>query len=490
MIDVLIYLGSALMVYNIWGFVHFAGKAKKQNGWQNANFILYVPIVLLTLFLAGYLAVGFFGRPDIIVSGILFGGSVFVCVMYILMERITKRIAQHEHLEAKLMAAEESNRAKTVFLSGVSHEMRTPLNVIIGLNTLALTNKSLPAETKQHIEKATHSAEQILGIVNNIIDLNSMETGEFITKADPFLLRDAVDQIGAIIESLCEEKGLAYTCEIAPDVCRGFVGDDMRLKQVLFNLLDNAVKYTDAPGNVRLRVSQHDADDGLKAVAFAVEDTGCGIDEIFLEHIFDAFSKEDYTATSTHGGSGLGLTVSKSIVERLGGTLTVQSKKGVGSTFTAVIPLMPNETQESAAQEDAVSLEGKRILLAEDIPENAEIVMDLLELEGAESEHAVNGQIAVDMFTAAEPGYYDAILMDLRMPVMDGITAAKTIRMANKADAATIPIIALTANALESDVKESLKAGMNAHLSKPADTDKLYATLRRCIADYKGADQA
>ncbi|MGI6014473.1 MAG: ATP-binding protein [Oscillospiraceae bacterium] len=482
----LIYLGSALMIYNIIGFIRFARMMKSQGGWTRENKILYIPIILLAFFLAGYLAVGIFGKPDFIISGILFGGSVFVFVMYLLLDRIAKRILENERLEAQLMAAKESNRAKTVFLSGISHEMRTPLNVILGLNTLSLNDPSLSDETRSRTEKINQSAQQLLGIVNNILDLNSLETGEFLIKKDAFSLLDLIGQVSAITNDRCAEKGLDYRRDIAPGVCEGWIGDDMRLKQILLTLLDNAVKYTDAPGQVVLKVRQNDARDGSKALVFAVEDSGTGIDPEFLSRIFDLFAKEDTSTTSSHGGSGLGLAVTKRIVDFLGGTIRVESEKGVGSVFTVAIPMETAPLPREKEEEPAASLEGKRILIVEDVPENAEIVADLLELEGAQSEHAENGKIALDMFVARDPGYYDAILMDLRMPVMDGITAAKEIRRSKKADAADIPIIALTANAFESDVKESLGAGMNAHLSKPTDSEKMYATLKKYIKNHSG----
>ena len=476
----LIYLGSALMAYNIYGFVRFARGIKKQKGWEKANLILDVPNILLTLFLAGYLAVGIFGNPDIIVSAILFGGSIFVFIMYILLERITKRIMETEKLKTELMIVEASNRTKNEFLSGISHEMRTPLNIIIGLNNLSLNDPTLSKETKERLEKTELSAKYILTIINNILDMNCIETGEFIEKTGTFSLRGAVGQASIIAETLCLEKGVEYKYDFDDGICADRIGDDMRLKQILLNLLDNAVKYTPKKGTVELKVREDENDEN--SIIFTVKDTGAGIDKDFLPRIFDAFSKEDTSKISGYGGSGLGLAVTKNITELLGGTISVKSEKGVGSEFTVTLPLTAVKPATDA-EEQPVSLEGKRILIAEDIPENAEIVADLLELEGAESEHAENGKIALEMFTSHEPGYYDAILMDLRMPVMDGITATKEIRNSDKENALTVPIIALTANAFESDVKESLNAGMNAHLSKPADSEKLYSTIKECIKE-------
>ena len=476
----MIYLGSILMVHNIFGFIRFARKTKTQEGFKKSAFILDVPIILLIMFLAGYLAVGILGKPDLIISGILFGGSIFVFIMYILLDRITRRLLEGERLKTELMVAEESNRTKNEFLSGISHEMRTPLNVILGLNNLSLNDATLSPETRERLEKTELSAKYILTIINNILDMNCIDTGEFIAKESTFSLKNAVGQASAIAETLCSEKGIEYEYNFDENICVDRIGDDMRLKQILLNLLDNAVKYTFAPGTVTLSVSEDNTD--RDRLIFTVKDTGTGIEEDFLPRIFDAFSKEDTSKISGYGGSGLGLAVTKNITELLGGTVTVKSKKGVGSEFTVTLPMKAVKSDENGDSEP-VSLEGKRILIAEDIPENAEIVADLLELEGAESEHAENGKIALEMFTAHEPGYYDAILMDLRMPIMDGITATREIRNSGKENAQSIPIIALTANAFESDVKESLNAGMNAHLSKPADSEKLYATIKECIKE-------
>ncbi|MBQ9543821.1 MAG: response regulator [Clostridia bacterium] len=480
LIYAMIYFGSALMVFNIWGFVRFARKVSAGKGWETENKILYIPIVLLVMFLLGYLAVGIFGKPDLIVSGILFGGSIFVYVMYRLLERITERISLNKELEARLMATEETSRAKTEFLSGVSHEMRTPMNVILGLNTMAMSDPGISSQTKGRLEKIGASANHLLSLINNILDLNSIDTGEFMLKDEEFLLDDAVWQLNAIAETLCREKGLEYSCTVDEKARGKYSGDEMRLSQVIMNLLDNASKYTDAPGSVTMKVEGLEDEEGADLLRFEVSDTGIGITPEFLPKVFDVFSKEDPSVTGNRAGSGIGLSVTKSIVDLIGGTIIAQSEKGVGSTFTVTLPVKRIRSEEAPC--DDVSLEGRRILIAEDIPENAEIVADLLDLEGALTEHAENGRIAVEMFSKNEPGYYDAILMDLRMPEMDGLSATREIRKSDRADAKTIPIIALTANAFESDIRESLNAGMNIHLAKPADADKLYSALRKVLS--------
>ena len=478
----MIFLGSALMVFNIGGFLRFARQLRARERWEQRNAILYFPIGLLVAFLLGYLGVGFFGKPDLLVSGILFGGSVFVYVMYRFLTNITRHIAERERLEAELLAAEESSRSKTAFLSSISHEMRTPLNVILGQDTVALKEPALAPAVRDHLEKIGLSARHLLELINGVLDLNAIEDRELEVRDQPFVLGDAVAQVNVLARAMCEKKGLTYRCD-APEEegCRR--GDAPLLKKVLLALLDNAVKFTDAPGTVSLTVRREEGD----WLSFAVRDTGVGVGESFLPKIFDVFAREDSSSTTRHGGSGLGLAVTKRTVELLGGEITAASRKDQGSVFTVRLPLPPAELPipEPAETQALDSLEGVRILIVEDIPENAEIAMDLLELEGAESEHAENGLIGLEMFRDSAPGYYDAILMDLRMPVMDGLTSAREIRKLDRPDAKTVPILALTANALESDMEQTAAAGMNAHLAKPTDADLLYEALKTTIGSAR-----
>ncbi len=484
----LVFLGSALMVYNIYGFISFSRFIKSQKSWKNDNKAVDIPVILVILFLLGYLIIGFFGHPDLVVGGILFGGSIFVFIMYLLLFRITSQLLESERHEAELMAVEKSNQEKMAFLSGFSHEMRTPMNVIIGLDSLALKNPDLQAETRDQLEKIGYSARHLLGLINNSLEMNSLLADDIRVREEPFSLTDILGQVNAITETLCTEKGLHYEVSISRELADSYIGDEMLVKHVLLIILENAVKYTDSPGNVRFSVSEASAGrphtGPVIPVAFEIEDTGVGISAEFLPRIFDLFSREDSSATSRFGGSGLSLSVAKRMTALLDGTIDVQSEKDKGSIFTVVIPLLISEQEkESDGPVDEVSLEGLHILVVDDIEENAEIVSDLLELEGAECEHAENGQIAVDMVSRSPEYYYDVILMDLRMPVMDGLESSRQIRRLPRSDAEDIPIIALTANAYQSDVEDSLAAGMNAHMAKPADADMLYAMIRQYISE-------
>ena len=481
----MIFLGAALMVYNIWGFISFAAYVRGRKIFQEKHGILYVPVALLIMFLLGYIAVGMFGSPDLIVAGILFGGSVFVFIIYKLLNGITQRIIENETLKAKLLAADESNRAKTGFLASISHEMRTPLNVILGQDAVALNAPDLSPETRDHLKKIDLSAKHLLDLINRILNINRIESGEFSLVSETFSLADALDQVNAIAGSVSAEKGLEYRSRLQPDADGTYTGDVTQLKQVLLSILDNAVKYTDAPGTVSLDAEKTEDAEGSRTLRFSVSDTGVGIDPDFLPRVFDVFTQEDDSFSNRFGGSGLSLALTKQIVELMGGTIEVQSEKNAGTVFTVTVPLQLAETPAPPAEEiaaDPVSLEGRHILIVEDLPENAEIVQDLLELEGVVTDLAENGQIALEKFEASTPYRYDAILMDLRMPVMDGLEASRRIRALDRPDARTVPIAALTANAFESDVRASQEAGMNAHLAKPADAEQLYETLKKLIA--------
>ena len=489
-VDAMVFLGAGLMVYNIYGFVCFTREIRTHKGFEEHYGVLYVPIGLLVMFLLGYLAVGLFGNPDLIVAGILFFGSVFVFIMYRLLKRITRRIIEGERWQSKMLAAQEANRAKTDFLSDVSHEMRTPLNIILGLNGMAMRSPELQPATRQQLEKVELSARHLLGMINNILDLNRIESGELSLKNEEFNLAEAIAQTDVIVQTMCEGKGLLYRGP-DPAAARGrYLGDALQLKHVLLSILDNAVKYTTAPGTVRFSVETVDETADTRRFRFTVSDTGVGMEPEFLSRLFEDIQREK-DDNSRFGGTGISLTLTRHIVELMGGSLKAESEKGRGSVFTVEIPLTPLPEPEPLAPEacaEPLVLAGSRVLVAEDVQENAEIVMDLLEMEDVETDLAENGAIALEKFTASEPGYYDAILMDLRMPEMDGLEATRRIRASQHPDAKHIPIIALTANALESDIRQTAEAGMNAHLTKPSDADLLYDTLRQQIAAACGRE--
>ncbi|MER2235741.1 MAG: ATP-binding protein, partial [Candidatus Limivicinus sp.] len=355
--------------------------------------------------------------------------------------------------------------------------------VILGLDGLALKNPDLADVTRDQLEKIGQSGRHLMGLINSMLDLQRIEAGELAVRQEPFRLGDLIDQINAMAGTLCLEKGLQYQVTVSDGADGWYRGDSLLLKQVLLNLLENAVKFTDAPGSVGFTAERLPSEDDKALLRFTVTDSGIGINPEFLPKVFDLFSQEDTSFTNRFGGSGMGLAVAKTDTELMGGQIAVESQPNVGSTFTVTIPLTSFAPEETPSETELaeIYLEGKRILITEDIPENAEIAADLLELEGAETEHAENGQAAFEMFRDSAPYYYDAILMDLRMPMMDGYEATRSIRALPREDAATVPIIALTANASDNDVRRSIESGMNAHLVKPIDADLLYRTLTKWI---------
>ena len=419
--------------------------------------------------------------------------GLIIIALVVLFDIYSHTQKRERKTEIEKALAEDASKAKTSFLSNMSHEIRTPMNAIIGLDTLALHNPDLQPETRDQLEKIGASAKHLLGLINDILDMSRIESGRMVLKSEEFSFREMLDQVNIIISGQCADKGLDYEWHAAEGMRDYYVGDGLKLKQVLINILGNSVKFTNAPGRVSLAVEPVEENEETCTLRFRMKDTGIGMDREFIPKIFESFSQEDATATNRYGGNGLGMAITKNYVDMMGGTILVESEKGVGSEFMVTVRLgrsdrtaRPEAPAEVSAEVLAVetretALAGRRILMAEDVEQNAEILADLLELEDMASEHAENGEIAVQMFSSHPEGYYDAILMDIRMPVMDGLTAARAIRSLDRPDAKSVPIIAMTANVFEEDVQHSLEAGMNAHLPKPIEPDKLYATLADSI---------
>ncbi len=533
-------------------------------------------------------------------------------------------LAKNQALSDALKAAEEASKAKTTFLSSMSHEIRTPMNAIIGLDSLALHEPDLPDVTRDYLEKIGSSAQHLLSLINDILDMSRIESGRMVLKNEEFALSKLMEQINVIFSGQCQEKGLTYECRVNGQLDDYYIGDNMKLRQVLINILGNAVKFTPEGGKVELIAEKTAEFEGKSTIRFTIKDTGIGMSKDYLPKIFDTFSQENAGAANKYGSSGLGMAITKSIVEMMNGNIEVESEKGKGSKFTVTVTLLDSDRKAANDDEDIditpgemsvlvidddpiacdqaklvlgqaginadvvqsgqeaveavklrharrdpynliivdwqmpemdgvettkkirdiignetaiiiltayswddifeeakaagvdsfiakplfsgnlldelkaalrkkkiagketehkADLKGRNILLAEDMEINAQIMMKVLKMKEITAEHALNGKIAVDMFAAHPENYYDAILMDMRMPEMDGLEATKTIRAMDRSDAARIPIIALTANAFDEDVQKSLQAGLNAHLSKPIQPDVLFETLETLIKD-------
>ena len=398
---------------------------------------------------------------------------------------------QDKALRDALSAAEEANKAKTVFLSNMSHEIRTPMNAIIGLDRIALNDPDLSASTRDYLQKIGTSADHLLSIINEILDMTRIESGKMVLRQESFSLPKLLEQINVIIGGQCEAKGLTWNWRLIGEADEYYVGDDTKLKEILINILWNAVKFTPEGGEVTFTVEGTRRYEGKTVFRFVIKDTGIGMSRDYLPKIFDPFSLEDYSIKTKYGSTGLGMSITKSIVEMMNGDIKVDSEKNAGTTFTVTLTLNDYE-KEADTKEEAQSgslptksgyadLKGRRVLVAEDVEINADIIRMVLDVRGVETAIAQNGRIAVEMFAASAAGYYDAILMDMRMPEMDGLEATQVIRGMERKDAKAIPIIALTANAFDEDVQRSLQSGLNAHLSKPVELEKLFETLETLI---------
>ncbi len=397
-----------------------------------------------------------------------------------------------EALKDALRTAEEASKAKSAFLSNMSHEIRTPMNAIIGINNIALNDPDTGDKTKEYLRKIGTSARHLLEIINDILDMSRIESGKQTLKKEPFKLSDEIDQVNTIMTGQCNEKNLRYDFDVTGDIGGCYAGDAMKLKQVLINILGNSVKFTPEGGSIDFRIEEVSDNDSSKTFRFIISDTGIGISSEYLPHIYDAFSQEDNASTGKYGSTGLGMPITKSIVEMMDGQIEVESEKGKGTTFTLTLTFDKSEIKGSPEEtsvdtvdsvHDAGSadkyLEGKRVLLAEDMPINAEIMVAILSTKGVQTDVAGNGRIAVDLFTSHEAGYYIAVFMDMRMPEVDGLEAAKLIRSSGHPDGASIPIIALTANAFDEDVQKTRNAGMNDHLSKPVEPGLIFKVLEK-----------
>ncbi len=536
-----------------------------------------------------------------------------------------KNMAQQEALGDALKSAEQANKAKTAFLSNMSHEIRTPMNAIIGLDNIAMNDPETPEKTKEYLTKINTSAEHLLNLINDILDMSRIESGRMILRNEEFSFSKMLESINTMFGGQCLDKNQNYTCNINGQVDDYYIGDNMKLRQILINILGNAIKFTPEGGNISFDIRRTAQFDNKSTLQFMIKDNGIGMSEDFLPHIFDAFAQEDATSTNKYGSSGLGLAITKNIIEMMNGTIVVESKKGEGTTFTVSVTLNDSERKDSieeelnihpgemavlvidddpvagehaklvleqagiaaevalsgaegiemaklrhvrhepynlilvdwqmpemdgvettrrireivgnesaiiiltaykwddileeavkagvdsfiakplfaanvleefksaslkkqAKKEDiTIDIRGLRVLVAEDVEVNAEILQMILESKEVISDVAVNGKIAVELFESHPENYYAAILMDVRMPEMDGLEATRLIRALSRPDAAEIPIIALTANAFDEDVQRSLQAGLNAHLTKPIQPEVLFETLESLIRDRSDA---
>ena len=393
---------------------------------------------------------------------------------------IAKARVKAANMQKAVAKAEAENLAKSEFLSRMSHEIRTPMNAIVGLATLISMKDHIPTDIKESLAKLNDSSRYLLGLINDILDMSRIDRGMMTIANESFSLERVLDEICSIMQAQAQRKQIKLLCR-AEIKHTDLTGDPIRLKQVLMNLLSNAVKFTPKDGQVFLIVEELEETDTGAAYRFCVSDSGVGISEEDISRIFDSFEQIGNNRTRSQG-TGLGLPISRNIVELMGGTLNVKSQVGSGSEFYFTISLpFGNPVETHALNASAETYENARFLLAEDNQLNAEIATDLFTAEGAQVELASDGIEAVKLFNQSQSGYFDLILMDLQMPKMDGLEAARTIRASCHPEAKTIPIIALTANTFQEDRDLAKAAGMNDFLSKPLDMDRIHVVLQKWL---------
>ena len=403
------------------------------------------------------------------------------------MEESNKKLKKAKDITTEaLQTAENANKAKTDFLSNMSHDIRTPMNAIIGMTSLIRHDAGNKAKVIEYADKIDISSQHLLGIINDVLDMSKIEAGKTVFKYTDFSILDFITELNTIFHSQIDEKNQTLTI-IKENIRHEWVnGDQVHLMQIFSNLVSNAVKYTQEGGKIQFLVEECETKSSVYAkYRFLVSDNGMGMSADFKDTIFDAFTRAESSMTNKIQGTGLGMAITKNLVEAMGGTIDVESELGQGSCFEVLIDLriaedrfVPSAEQAEKDEPAGNVLKGMRFLCAEDNELNAEILMELLKIEGAECTICENGKRVLEAFEQSAPGDYDMILMDVQMPVMNGYEATKAIRRSSHELAKTIPIIAMTANAFSEDIQHSLAAGMNAHVSKPVEMKVLEKTIR------------
>ena len=403
------------------------------------------------------------------------------------MEEANKNLKKAKNIAIEaLQTAENANKAKTDFLSNMSHDIRTPMNAIIGIISLIRHNAGDKEKVIEYADKIAISSQHLLGIINDVLDMSKIEAGKTVFKYSDFSILDSIEELNTIFHSQANEKNQSFIITKGNLKHEWVNGDKVHLMQIFSNLLSNAIKYTQEGGIIQFIAEESETNSSTYGkYHFIVSDNGMGMSADFKETIFDAFTRAESSVTNKIQGTGLGMAITKNLVESMGGTIEVESEPNRGSSFEVILNLKIVENRVVSSTEqiemhetDSDILDGMRILCAEDNELNAEILMELLKLEGAECTICENGKRILEAFEQSVPGEYDMILMDVQMPVMNGYEATEAIRRSSHEQAKTIPIIAMTANAFSEDMQHSLAAGMNAHISKPVDMKLLKKTIR------------
>ena len=384
-------------------------------------------------------------------------------------------------------AAKRESEMKTRFLATMSHDIRTPLNGIIGLVNLAEQHAEDTMMLKEVREKMMKSLKYLVSLVNDVLDMNKIQSGDFKSEEIIFDSADMMRKILRIYDQKAVEKGIRLEvnwekCSVKYPI---LLGNPVYFGRILASIMDNAIKFSSVDSTITIWGREDILENDQAVLTIWCKDQGIGMSEEFIEHAFDMFAQEKESSRSQYEGTGLGLTIAKALADKMGGTIEFQSKQGVGTTAIIKIPfkLGPQDISSKTTNYDNVSVEGMQVLVVDDNELNVEIAKYMLENSGMEVTCAADGQEAVELFEKSEPGYYGAIFMDVMMPRMDGLEATKTIRNMKRSDAWNVPIIAISANAFIEDILNSKQAGMNAHLAKPLDVNKLLEALKKCLAE-------
>lgn len=401
-----------------------------------------------------------------------------------LQKEYTKNLeSKNFELREAVFQAQKANAAKSSFLSRMSHDIRTPLNGIIGLIKINETHMDDRELVKTNQDKMLVSADHLLSLINDVLQMSKLEDENIEISHEPIDLGEISREVGTIISGRTAEAGIAFEIGKQELPVSYVYGSPLHIRQIFLNIYGNCIKYNKPHGKVTTTLKCLGEKNGIVTYRWTISDTGIGMSEEFLKHIFEPFVQEHSDARTVYSGTGLGMSIVKKIIDRMNGTIVVTSKEGEGSTFVITLPFEIAEKPEEipAEMDGEVNIAGLHLLLAEDNELNAEISRTLLEDEGAITTIVNDGQQAVDIFSRNKPGTFDAILMDIMMPEMDGLSATKAIRALDREDAKTIPIIAMTANAFDEDEKKCMEAGMNAHLVKPLDIQKMKEAVCRYL---------
>ena len=492
--------------------VHRFGKSTIM--WMMMLFLLFFSAnVWVRLQMQDRIEAEFGGGKGVVSSSLMWGSllqmAIIIVALVIIFKLFMTMLGREKELDHQIIQAEERNKAKTDFLSNMSHDIRTPMNAIIGFTDLALSDVNDTERVEEYLTKIKASSGHLLSLINDVLEMSRIESGKIELEYETVNLPDMFEDLDTIIGGQAKDKKQKLSIDVSGVKDENVICDKLRLNQIMLNLISNAIKYTPDGGEISVSVKEYerhdaceDADtegvgsdnevtEGSRAkYEIRVRNNGIGMSPEFAAKIFEAFEREKTSTVSGIQGTGLGMSITKSIVDLMGGTIELNTVQGEGSEFVValVLELSKEDKQDKKTEEKTVDFKGRRLLLVDDIEINREIASMMLEMNGFEVEQGADGLEAVRLVKEHDAGYYDAVLMDIQMPNMNGYDATEMIRKLEDAGKAGIPILAMTANAFEEDKKNAAKAGMNGHIAKPIDRNQLFRALAKVLEDCDHKD--